>query len=228
MTEAVQTGAEIETILYSAQSLRSSVALEVIETAAAAGTRCVDVSPDVLTSVATREHPQGLVAAVRQRWTSPAEITPRDDSFWIALDRIQDPGNLGSILRSADAFGAAGVILVDATADPFDPASVRASMGSIFALKLCRSDTESLLDWKRAGGWHLVGAAGAASRSFREVDYPTPLVLFMGSEREGLTAVQQAACDDLVRIPMTGRADSLNVSVAAGILLAEIASRVSS
>lgn len=225
MTEAAQTGADIETIICASRVLRSSVARDVIEAAAARGTRCIDVAPDVLTSVATREHPQGIVAVVRQRWTSPEEIRWGPDALWVALDRIQDPGNLGTILRSADAFGASGVILVDATADPFDPASVRASMGSILAVRIARASTRQLLDGKRSRRWHLVGASGAAKSSFRDVEYPRPLILLMGSEREGLSADQEEGCDTLVRIPMAGRADSLNVSVAAGILLAEISSR---
>jgi TrmH family RNA methyltransferase len=143
----------------------------------------------------------------------------------VALVEPADPGNLGTILRTADAVGATGVILLGDATDPYDPAALRASMGAIFAVQLAHASFDEFAAWKRASGAFLVGASDKATADYQDVAYPQPLVLLMGSERQGLSPTQQALCDLMVRLPMCGRSDSLNLAVATGVLLYELLSR---
>jgi TrmH family RNA methyltransferase len=144
---------------------------------------------------------------------------------WVALVEPADPGNLGTILRTADAVGVAGVIVLGDATDPYDPAALRASMGAIFAVQLARASFDEFAAWKRACGVFLVGTSDQAPVDYQEVAYPQPLVLLMGSERQGLGPEQQALCDLMVRLPMRGRSDSLNLAVATGVMLYELLSQ---
>src|SRR5207245_8395225 len=125
-----------------------------------------------------------------------------------------NPGNLGAILRTCDAVGCAGIILLGDTTDPYHPAALRASMGAVFSQRLVRAQLDEFARWKREHGYIVVGTSVTAEQEYRQVSYPAPLVLLMGSERLGLSAEQQAVCDMLVRIPMVGTGDSLNLAVA--------------
>jgi len=139
----------------------------------------------------------------------------------VALDGVQYPGNLGTVLRTAEAVGAEGIVLLDRTADPYDPLAVRASLGALFALPLARADFADLVDWARQHGARLVGTSPRAAIDYRAARYARPLVLVLGGERSGLAPARLDACDEVVRIPMSGRGDSLNLAVAAGLLLYE-------
>lgn len=220
--EAVQTGAAITTLVVAPELLTSPFAQELVRTQARNGVNCLEVTAQVFQSLSAREGPQGLAAVVRQRWEDLAQIRLGSELAWVALDAVQDPGNLGTILRTGDAVGCAGVILLDQTTDPYDPAALRASMGAIFAQRLARASFATFADWKRRHGYVVVGAAGAAPRDYQAVAYAPPLVLLMGSEREGLSAEQQTICDLTVSLPMVGRSDSLNLAVATGVLLYEV------
>ena len=176
----------------------------------------------VFRSISDRDGPQGLGAIVRQRWRALDDVRVEDGQRWVALASVADPGNLGTILRACDGADAEGVILLDATADPYDPAAMRASMGAVFSRHLVRSTFEQFEAWARASGATVVGAADASPQPYRDADYGASTVLLMGSEREGLTMEQAALCDRMVSIPMRGRADSLNLGVATAILLYEV------
>lgn len=221
VTEAIQLGAGIETLVFAPELLTSPLAWEIVQEHERGGTPCLEITAAVFKSISTREGPQGIGAVVRQRWELLEQVVPGDELCWVALDQVQDPGNLGTILRTSDAVGGAGVILLGHTTDPYDPAAVRASMGAIFAQRLVRTTFAQFAAWRRRG-YTVVGASGSAADDYRSVVYHRPLVLLMGSEREGLSAEQQAMCDRLVRIPMVGRSDSLNLAVATGVMLYEI------
>jgi TrmH family RNA methyltransferase len=141
---------------------------------------------------------------------------------WVVLDGPQDPGNLGTIARTSDAVGAPGLILLGESADPYDPTALRASMGTMFSQHLVRASRPDFASWKRRQALTVVGTSGTAPTEYRSVEYRPPLLLLMGSERLGLSAEQQALCDLMVRIPMVGRSDSLNLAVATGLLLYEV------
>ena len=222
VAEAIQTGAEIQEIVLAPGLLSSAFGRELVDKARLAGTTCLEVTDEVFGSISPKDGPQGLGAVVRQRWTALGEVRPDDAPWWVALSDVASPGNLGTILRTSDAVGCSGVILVGETADPFDPGSVRASMGAIFSQRVARATLDELRAWAEAHGYALVGTSDRAEADYQAAAYPRRLVVFMGSERHGLSPEEQAACDQIVRIPMVGRSDSLNLAVATGVMLYEV------
>lgn len=223
VAEAMQLGAPVDQLVFAPGLVeRHPYARALVAGAQAAGTPCLQVSDDAFATVAAKEHPQGLAAVIHQQWTTLDAARTDDGLCWIALDSVQDPGNLGTILRTADAVGASGVILLGQATDPYDPTSIRASMGAIFAQRLVRATWEEFLAWADTHGCHIAGSSDAATDDYAGVTYPRPLVLLMGSERAGLGAERQRVVDRMVRIPMTGRSDSLNLAVATAIMLYEV------
>lgn len=225
VSQALHHGVRLETLLISPPLLTHPFARKVARQQQRAGTPLLSVPADVYHSVSLAEEPQGIGAVVRQRWTLLEQANPRTGLCRLALDSIRSPGNLGTILRTCEAVGGAGVILLDESVDPYDPATVRASMGAMFSQQLVRASPEEFLDWKRKHGCLLVGTSPHASADYRSVRYEPPVVLFMGGERKGLPMERQLQCDAMVRIPMAGSADSLNVAVATGVLLYEVFGR---
>ncbi|HEX2979947.1 MAG TPA: RNA methyltransferase [Anaerolineaceae bacterium] len=146
----------------------------------------------------------------------------RIDRNWVALDSVADPGNLGTILRTNDAVGGAGVILLDHSTDPYDVTAVRASMGAVFSQRLVRASLSEFAAWKQRHSVAVIGTSDAAKMDYHQTHYPSPMVLLMGSEREGLTPQHIAICDLMVAIPMVGRSDSLNLAVATAVVLYEM------
>jgi TrmH family RNA methyltransferase len=222
VTAACETGAPIETVVVAPELLTSTHGRTVARTLRQRGVPSLEVTGELFGRLSAKEGPQGLAAVVRQRWAPLDQAAPDTGLGWIALDAAQDPGNLGTILRTNDAVGGAGVILVGPTTDPHDPAAVRASMGALFAQQLVRTGFAELAAWKRRHGVFMVGTSDKAATDYQALRYPQPTVLLMGSEQKGLSAEQQALCDAMVRIPMVGRSDSLNLAVATGVLLYEI------
>jgi TrmH family RNA methyltransferase len=222
VAEAVQMGKHIELLVYAPGLLKSSFAQEIIQKQQEQGTACLAVTPEVFKSLSVKEGPQGIGAVLQQRWESLAHLQLGDELCWVALDDAQDPGNIGTILRTSDAVGSAGIVLLGNCADPYDPRALRASMGAIFSQRLVKADFSDFVHWKQHHHVFVVGTSGAATLDYRHVTYPRPLVLLMGSEREGLSPEQQAICDMMVSIPMVGRSDSLNLAVATGVVLYEI------
>lgn len=218
--EAVQAGAEIKQIITAPDLLISPFGRETAIRAARGGATHIEVTKDVFASLSEKDGPQGIAAVIRQRWTALESLPARPDRLcYVALESPQDPGNIGTVLRTAEAVGAAGLILIGDSADPYDPGSVRASMGAVFDLPLVRADFEGFITWARGRGVRVIGTSGASQTDYRTVRYAPPQALLMGSEREGLSAGQQAACDVVVRLPMVGRSDSLNLAVATGVML---------
>jgi TrmH family RNA methyltransferase len=144
---------------------------------------------------------------------------------WVALHRVRDPGNFGTIVRTADAAGCGGVILVGECVDPYGVEAVRATMGSIFALPLVRASEAEFLAWRQRWPGSVVGTLLTANVDYREADYRKPVMIVMGNEQQGLTPEMAAACDVNVKIPMRGRADSLNLSVATGVMIYAVTDR---
>lgn len=200
-----------------------AIARGLISWALAAGADCLDVSAAVLAKIAAKDNPQSLIAVFEQRFASaPAPNDNRDARPWVLLEEIRDPGNLGTILRTADAAGAAGVILAGNTCDPFAREAVRASMGSIFAVPVARLAAEDLPALARGWPGDVVGTHLKGSADYREGHYRSPVLLVMGSEGAGLSDPATDACRRLVRIPMAGQLDSLNLAVATALMLYEI------
>ncbi len=222
VAEALQMGASIETIISAPSLLKSQFAQDLIQTQQEQGINHLEVTADVFKSLSTKDGPQGIAAVLRQQWEPLEQIRLASDTLWIALDAAQDPGNIGTILRTSDAVGATGMLLLGPCADPYDPGALRASMGAIFSQRLVKASFDEFAQWKHFQQYTVVGTSDAATSDYRQARYQRPLVLLMGSERQGLAPQQQAICDLMVSIPMVGRSDSLNLAVATGIVLYEI------
>jgi len=220
--EAVQTGAQIEMLVVSPELLTSSFALKLVEEQCAQGVTLCEVSAQVFEKIALKEGPQGIAALARPRYLPLGEVRFDNRLCWVALDEVADPGNLGTILRTCDAVGCGGVILLDHSTDPYDPNVIRASMGAIFSQAVVRATLSDFICWKKDQGVNLVGTSDKAEVDYRAGVYSQPLVLLMGSERQGLQPQHLAVCDQLVGIPMGGRSDSLNLAVATAVVLYEI------
>ena len=210
-------------LVFLAGSAQAGVARELLTWAEAAGAECLEVSPAVLAKLAAKDNPQTMPGVFEQRWAAePAAERLAQDALWLALEAIRDPGNLGTIIRTADAVAAAGVILVGTSCDPHSHEAVRASMGSIFNVPLVRMSAERFLALVAAWEGDVVGTHLSGREDFRAVRYRAPTLLAMGSEGPGLSAELAAACSRLVKIPMAGSLDSLNLAVATALMLYEI------
>ncbi|MCD4671854.1 MAG: RNA methyltransferase [Anaerolineaceae bacterium] len=222
VAEAVEQGAKIELLFVAPEFLVSEFGQQLVETVQSSGVDVIEVSGDVFHGLSLKDGPKGLAAVVRQRWSSLAEARLSPGINWTVLESIQNPGNLGTIMRTQDAVGAEGLILLDQSTDPYDPAAMRGSMGAIFTQQLVKTSFAEFADWKRQQGYPLIGTSDAAEVDYQAVTYPDPVLLMMGSERQGLKGQHVALCDEMVSIPMVGKNDSLNLAVATGLMLYEI------
>jgi TrmH family RNA methyltransferase len=204
-------------------AIESDTAIGLLAWAEAAGAECLEVSRAVLAKIAAKDNPQTMLGVFEQRWGSiPAAASLPVGSLWVALEAVRDPGNLGTIIRTANAVGADGIILIGHTVDPYARESVRATMGSVFNVPLVRLTGEEFLTWVSRHPGDVIGTHLEAREDFRAARYRAPAVLLMGSEGPGLSAELARACSRLVKIPMSGKLDSLNLAVATGLMLYEI------
>lgn len=215
---AVESRCPIELVVWSPELLRSRIPRGLLRS----GVPTLTVTADVFRSISARENPTGIGIVAKNRIESLDSINPDRGLCRVTLVRPQDPGNVGTILRTCDAVGAAGIILLDDSADPYDPKSVRSSMGSIFTQEIVRATFAQFEAWVAAHGCQVVAAVGDKGVSYRRLAYRKPVTLLLGSERAGLGPEHLRLADDVVHIPMRGAADSLNLAVAAGVLLYEI------
>jgi TrmH family RNA methyltransferase len=180
----------------------------------------IEVSDEVLGKICRRENPQMVVAAFRQRLGTLEGLVP--DGVWVALEGVKDPGNLGTIVRTVDSVGAKGVILLGETTDPFALEAVRATMGSLFHVPLVAASLAEFARWKQATGVKVWGTHLRGAVDYRTIAWPESCVVMMGNEQSGLDDAHAAVCDGLVKIPMAGKADSLNLAVATAVMLYEV------
>jgi RNA methyltransferase, TrmH family len=222
VAQAVESRARIETLLVAPQLLVRPFGKKLVRELRRKGVPCLEVTPEVFHSLALTDDPQGLGAVVRQSWEPLSRVNPAGTLCWVALSAVQSAGNLGTIIRTCDAVGCEGLILIGDGPDPYDPAAVRATMGALFAQRFVRTSMGELLAWKERHGCLLVGTSPGATVDYQAVAYRPPVVLFMGWERQGLSLEHQALCEVMVRIPMVGSSDSLNVAIATGVMLYEV------
>ncbi|GER89022.1 rRNA methyltransferase [Dictyobacter vulcani] len=222
VTEALRSPQRVRQLLIAPELLRSRHGQALLQEHRQKGLPCLYVSSEVFQSFSLKDNPQGIAAVVSQQWEQLEQVRLSPEEFWVALEAVQDPGNLGTILRTCDATGCRGVFLLDHTTDAYDPTALRASMGAIFSQRLVKTSFQAFANWKRLYHYPVVGASDAAVVNYRQADYPLPMILLMGSERQGLSSEQQTLCDFIVGIPMRGSSDSLNVSIATAVVLYEI------
>jgi TrmH family RNA methyltransferase len=222
VADAVDASWAIRTLVHADTVGHQPLVKRLAATARGGGATVLAVSEAVLGKISRRDNPQTVLGVFEQRTLPAKAIRPGADAVWVALESVRDPGNLGTIVRTVDAAGASGVMLIGDTVDPFSIEAVRATMGSIFNVALCRLRPAEFATI--AGGWPgmVVGTHLAATVDYRDALYRTPVLLIMGGERAGLSADIARLCKPLVRIPMGGRADSLNLAVATGVMLFEI------
>ena len=218
----------LEFICFSPELLTSDFALRLIQEQAQHGVPCYSLPAGLFAALAEKEHPQGILAVARQRRCSLKELNITNFPWGVALVAPQDPGNIGAILRTIDAVGASGLLLLDSSADPYHPSSVRASLGAIFWYPIVSASFSEFAHWAKGNGYCITGTSAHGSQDYRAAEeYRKPLILLMGSEREGLTDEQKTACDLLVRVPMRGHVSSLNLAVAAGVMLYTLLEKLS-
>lgn len=210
------------TLVFQTGTADHGVARGLVQWALAEGAEVLEVSEAVLGKLAAKDNPQSLLAVYPQRWAPPPTEELEPSTVWVALDEVRDPGNLGTIVRTVDAVGAAGVMLVGTCCDPFSREAVRATMGSIFTVPIVRLEREAFLSWRAGWPGDIVGTHLAATDDFRTAPYRRPVVLVMGAEGPGLSKELADACDRLVKIPMAGRLDSLNLAIATALALYQI------
>ncbi|HXH23268.1 MAG TPA: RNA methyltransferase [Dehalococcoidia bacterium] len=219
---AVGAGASIEAVLVVPERLRDQSERDVIAAARRAGAEIVEVSAEVYDSVSFRGDPDSMGAVIHQRRdTLPAR--PAGELSWVAVHEVQHPGNLGTLIRTSDAAGGAGVILTGASTDPYHPVAVRGSLGALFSQRVVQTTLSEFAAWVRAYGARVIGTSPSGDLDYREADYRPPVVVFSAGERAGLSPEQAALCEQVVRIPMLGAVDSLNLSVATALVLYEVA-----
>ena len=224
--QAVEAGADVEVLIVAPDLLRHPGAAAMVAEQEAAGVRVAQLPAELFARIADREGPSGLAAIVRSARPTLADVTAGPGAVFAALHEIGNPGNLGTIVRTASAAGASGIILIGPSADPYDPAAVKASMGALFTVPVVAAESvASFLDWAATHDLAVVATSGRAGVSCWDAELRPPLALLLGSEGNGLPDDLLAAADLSVAIPMTGTAESLNLAVAAGILLYEVRRR---
>lgn len=219
VTEGVDLGHAPQVLMFGKDAAAHPLTRRAVAATIAAGGEVLEVTHDILAKVSRRDNPQAVVGVFKQRFAALDSLDPAAASVWVALHRVRDPGNLGTIVRTADAAGCGAVILVGECCDPHSVEAVRATMGSIFAVPIVRASEAEFAAWRAGWPGSVVGTLLSASVDHRQADYVRPALILMGNEQQGLPPEMAALTDVNVKIPMRGRADSLNLSVATGIMI---------
>jgi RNA methyltransferase, TrmH family len=221
--DALDLGWTIKTLVYSKAGKGNSLVEQIAARTVAKGGDVLEVNEKIISAITRRDNPQMVVGVFEQKIQTLSSVRPQGNDVYVALDRVRDPGNLGTIIRTADAAGAKGIILIGDTTDPFSLETVRATMGSVFAVPLARATEAEFLSWRKGFAGLVVGTHLKGAVDYRTIPYANkPVILLMGNEQQGLPDQLASACDRLARIPQQGRADSLNLAIATGVMLFEI------
>jgi len=191
---------------------------DLVDRAIAQETRVVEVSDRVMGQITRKDNPGAVVAAFEQKHHTLDALAQPGNGIWLALYEIRDPGNLGTILRTADCAGLAGVVLLETCCDPYSIEAVRASMGSVFDIPFAASDFSAFNSWRQSARLNMVAASVNGTVRHDEAGYTDRAIIMMGNEQAGLPDAVEAACDTLAIIPMRGGADSLNLAQATAIM----------
>lgn len=222
LTDARENGHLPETLVM-AEARDPHPLLDALEAdVAAAGGRVIETSPAILAKITGKNNPQTVAGAFVELDTALNRIDPCAAPIWLVAERLRDPGNLGTMLRTCDAVGAGGLILIDDCADPFSVEAVRASMGALFTAGIAQARWDEFLPWLQAGPGQLVAASLRDAVPYRGAAYASPCFVMIGNESQGLPEAYEAECDLRVTMPMKGRADSLNAAVAGAVLAYEV------
>ena len=218
LAEARDSGFLPDIIAYAGNQRLHPLAAEIAAEAEARGADVIETTPDILSKMSGKDNPQAILGAYRQPDTSLDRLDRAAAPIWLVVQAMRDPGNIGTVLRTGDAVGAGGLILVDDCADPFSVEAVRASMGALFTQSIATARWDEFVAWLRAGPGQLVGTSLRTDTDYLDAAYDQPCFLLIGNESQGLPAAYEDECDLLVKMPMLGRADSLNAAVAAAVM----------
>lgn len=222
LTEALEAGRTPRLLFFAGQSGAHPLVRALVAAVEGAGGDAVETTPDILSKLSGKDNPQSVVGVFDEFEPMLVELDRNSAGIWLVAERLRDPGNLGTMLRTGDAVGAGGLILVDECVDPFSVEAVRASMGALFTVPVVRTEWRPFVDWLRSGPGRLVGLSLNTDRHYRDARYDAPTFLLTGNEARGMPDEYAAECDLLVKIPMLGKADSLNAAVATAVMAYEV------
>ena len=222
LTEAREAGRLPEYLFFAGDSGSHPLVQGLIEAVEAAGGEAVETNADILSKLSGKDNPGAVVGVYPEFARTLTELDRNASPIWLVAERLRDPGNLGTILRTGDAVGAGGLILVDECVDPFSVEAVRASMGALFTVPVARASWAEFHAWLRKGPGQLVGLSLDTDCDYQAVRYQAPTFLLTGNEAQGMPEFMAAECDLLVKIPMRGKADSLNAAVATAVMAYEV------
>lgn len=220
--QVMDNGFDISTILFSEKLLTAPVARKLVRHARRSGVHSVHITPEQFRRISYAERASGIGVIVRQPWSQLTDVSPQAGLCWVVLETVRSSGNLGTLIRTSEAIGGAGFILLGQRIDPFHGDVVRASMGALFHQTFVRTSFSALQQWIRHHRCQVIGASPDGTTDLHQFNYPRSTLLFLGEERQGLTQQQRDLCQHLVRIPMVGMADSLNLAVAGSLLMYEV------
>jgi len=222
LTEALDAGTAPQMLWLTSETGSHPLVQRLAEATEAAGGEVLLTSADILAKLSGKDNPQTVLGVYRERATALDAIDRSAAGIWLVAERLRDPGNLGTILRTGDAVGAGGLILIDDCTDPFSVEAVRASMGAIFTQQVATARWGEFVAWLRGGQGELVGTSLNTETDYQSAHYASPSFLLVGNESHGLPNDYEAECDLLVKIPMLGKADSLNAAMATAVMAYEI------
>lgn len=218
---ALEAGAALKEVFFTTEFDSKEEGVRLLNRLAAGGFRLVEVTGQIMGRLTDTETPQGIVAMVRQQARKLGALSLSSRPLLVVLDRIQDPGNLGTIIRTADAAAADAVLLLPSTCDPFLQKAIRSTAGSIFNIPVLQVGLDELAAFLRAAGVKLGIAASDAGDVLYDAGLQAPVALVFGNEGQGVSRELRELADFVFRVPIPGRAESLNVATAAGICIYE-------
>ncbi len=222
LTEAREAGRLPRILFFNGGEPPHPLLLGLIGEIEAGGGEAIETSADILSKLSGKDNPGTVIGVFEAFPTGLDRIDRTSADLWIVAQSLRDPGNLGTILRTGDAVGAGGLILVDDCVDPFSVEAVRATMGALFTQAIATAPWDEFLPWLRSGEGELIGTSLNATLDYQQPSYRKPAFILVGNEAQGLPPAYEAECDTLIKIPMRGKADSLNAAVATAVMAYEV------
>jgi len=226
LTEAADAGHLPRYLVFAGDGATHPLAERLITATEAAGGEAIATTTDILRKLSGKDNPQAVLGVYPEFPVALDTIDRMQAPIWLVVQSMRDPGNLGTVLRTGDAIGAGGVILIDDCCDPFSVEAVRASMGALFTQRIAMARWPDFIQWLRDGPGQLVGTSLNTQFDYQQPDYQPPVFIVTGNEQSGLPPEYEGQCDLLVKIPMLGRADSLNAAVATGVMGYEVLNQI--
>lgn len=222
LTEAREAGRLPQYLFYTRESANHPLVLALVDAVENKTGWAIETNADILSKLSGKDNPGAVVGVFAEFEAKLDDLDRASAPIWLVAERLRDPGNLGTILRTADAIGAGGLILVDECVDPFSVEAVRASMGALFTVPVARAPWAEFATWLRKGPGQLVGLSLDTNLDYQAARYEAPTFLLTGNEAQGMPDFMAKACDVTVKIPMLGKADSLNAAVATAVMAYEV------